>query len=53
MKTKRHQELIDDYDNIKSRHLEKLATKILKKDSKYQKLKDLGKKYRKDSDNKY
>jgi hypothetical protein len=50
MKTKRHQDLEDNYEHIKSRHLEKLATKMLKKDSKYQKLKDLGKKSRKDKD---
>ena len=50
MKTQRHQDLEDNYENIKSRHLERLATKMLKKDSKYQKLKDLGKKYRKDND---
>jgi hypothetical protein len=50
MKTPKHQELDEDYENIKSKHLEKLATKMLRKDSKYQKLKDLGKKYRKDKD---
>ena len=48
MKTKKHQDLEDNYEDIKSRHLERLATKMLKKDSKYQKLKDLGKKYKKD-----
>jgi len=39
-KKDKHQEIIKDYDKIKSRHLEKLATKMLKNDEKFQKLKN-------------
>jgi|TARA_R110000796_G_scaffold14347_1_gene46800 hypothetical protein len=39
MKNKKHKELMDDYDIQKSKHLERLATKTLKADEKYQKLK--------------
>ena len=30
MKKKKHDKIVRDYDKIKSRHLEKLASKILK-----------------------
>ena len=30
IKRKKHDRIVNDYDKIKSRHLEKLATKILK-----------------------
>jgi len=38
-KSKKHKKIINDYDKIKSRHLEKLATKILKRDEKLNNLK--------------
>ena len=40
IKHKKHDKLINDYDNQKSKHLEKLANKILKKDTKNLKLKE-------------
>ena len=40
MKIKKHNKIIDDYDEIKSRHLEKLSTKILATDKKFRKLRD-------------
>ena len=39
MKSKKHKQVLDDYDVEKSKHLERLATKTLKADEKYQKLK--------------
>ena len=39
IKRKKHDQIVNDYDKIKSRHLEKLANKILKDDEKYSKLK--------------
>jgi|TARA_R110001606_G_scaffold137925_1_gene275965 hypothetical protein len=39
IKRKKHDQIINDYDKIKSRHLEKLANKMLKDDEKYNKLK--------------
>jgi len=39
IKRKKHDRIVNDYDKIKSRHLEKLATKMLKDDEKYNKLK--------------
>jgi len=39
-KSKKHEEILRDYDKIKSRHLEKLATKMLKNDEKHQNLKN-------------
>ena len=39
MKKKKHNKIINDYDKIKSRHLEKLANKMLKDDEKNNKLK--------------
>jgi hypothetical protein len=40
MKNKKHNKIVDDYDEIKSRHLEKLATKNLAADEKFRKLRD-------------
>ena len=40
MKKKKHEKIIKDYENQKSKHLEKLASKILEKDEKLQKLKE-------------
>lgn len=36
---KRHKLIVKDYDKIKSRHLDKLASKTLDNDEKFQKLK--------------
>ena len=38
-KSKKHDAIVRDYDKIKSKHLEKLATDILKRDEKNEKLK--------------
>lgn len=37
---KKHEAIIRDYDRIKSKHLDKLASDILKKDEKNEKLKN-------------
>lgn len=39
-KSKKHNKIVDDYDKTKSRHIEKLATKMLKKDEVNSKLKE-------------
>jgi hypothetical protein len=39
-KSKKHKKIVDDYDKTKSRHIEKLATKMLKKDEVNNKLKE-------------
>ena len=39
-KNKNHNKLINDYDKQKSKHLDKLASKMLKDDEKNQKLKE-------------
>ena len=39
-KNKKHEELLRDYEAQKTRHLEKLASQILKNDEKMQKLKE-------------
>jgi hypothetical protein len=39
IKSKKHSKIVNDYDKQKSKHLEKLATKILKIDEKAEKLK--------------
>jgi len=39
IKRKKHDQIINDYDKIKSRHLEKLANKMLKDDEKNNRLK--------------
>ncbi len=36
----KHKDLVDNYKQKKSKHLERLATKILKQDEKVQNLKD-------------
>jgi|TARA_B110000483_G_C17915263_1_gene434672 hypothetical protein len=41
IKRKKHDQILNDYDKIKSRHLEKLANKMLKDDEKYNKLKSI------------
>ena len=40
MKKRKHDKLIKDYDAQKSRHLEKLAQKMLDEDEKYNKLRN-------------
>jgi len=39
MKSKKHQDIITDYDAIKAKHLEKLATQMLANDEKMNQLK--------------
>ena len=39
MKSKKHNKIVRDFDKQKSKHLEKLATELLKRDEKNQKLK--------------
>lgn len=39
-KSKLHKSIVNDYDLIKNKHLEKLASQMLKNDDKTQKLKD-------------
>ena len=39
LKHKKHNKIVNDYDKQKEKHLEKLATKILKNDEKSEKLK--------------
>jgi hypothetical protein len=39
LKNKKHNKIVKDYDKQKEKHLEKLATKILKNDEKAEKLK--------------
>ena len=39
MKNKKHNKIVNDYDKIKSKHLDKLAKKMLENDEKDQKLK--------------
>jgi len=39
LKHKKHNKIVNDYDKQKEKHLEKLATKILKNDEKTEKLK--------------
>jgi len=39
IKNKKHDKIVNDYDKIKSNHLDKLAKKMLKEDDKKQKLK--------------
>lgn len=40
MKHKKHDQIITDYNKIKAKHLERLATKMLKIDEKNEKLKN-------------
>ena len=39
MKNNKHNKIVNYYDKIKSKHLDKLATRILKDDEKKEKLK--------------
>jgi len=39
-RSKKHQDVVTDYDRIKSEHLDKLATKMLANDEKMSKLKE-------------
>jgi hypothetical protein len=39
MKNKKHNKIVKDFDKQKSKHLEKLATKMLKDDERNEKLK--------------
>jgi hypothetical protein len=39
-KNSKHDKIVNDYDKIKSKHLDKLAGKMLKDDEKNQKLKE-------------
>jgi hypothetical protein len=39
-KKKEHDNIVNNYDNIKSKHLERLATKMLANDDKMNKLKE-------------
>ena len=39
MKNKKHKKIVTDYDRQKNRHLEKLATKVLKDDENRSQLK--------------
>jgi hypothetical protein len=40
MKKQKHSDIISDYEKIKSKHLEQLASKMLKNDEKINRLKD-------------
>lgn len=40
LKKKNHDKIVKDFKNVKQNHLEKLATKTLKKDEFFQKLKE-------------
>jgi hypothetical protein len=40
MKNKKHSKIVNDYDKQKSKHLDRLATKMLDNDEKFRKLQD-------------
>jgi hypothetical protein len=40
IKKKKHEKIVNDFDNQKAKHVEKLATQMLKKDEQFQKLKE-------------
>ena len=40
MKNKKHNKIVNDYDKQKSKHLDRLATKMLDNDEKFRKLQD-------------
>ena len=40
LKRKKHDKIVNDFNKQKSRHVEKLATQMLKKDEQFQKLKE-------------
>ena len=39
---KKHDKLVNDYDNQKNKHLERLAKKMLENDEKFRKLREKG-----------
>ena len=40
LKKKKHNKIVNDFENAKQNHLEKLATKMLKRDEMFSKLKE-------------
>jgi len=40
MKSKKHEKIVKDYKNIKAKHLEKIADKMLENDEKFNKFKE-------------
>jgi len=40
LKKKKHSKIVNDFENTKQNHLEKLATKMLKRDEMFSKLKE-------------
>lgn len=40
MKKKKHDKIVKDYDKVKSKHLERLANKMLDNEEKFSKLKE-------------
>ena len=40
MKSPKHDKIVNNYKDTKNKHLEKLGTKMLKRDEKFSKLKD-------------
>jgi hypothetical protein len=42
IKNKKHSKLVNDYDNQKQKHLERLAKKMLDNDEKFSKLREKG-----------
>ena len=40
MKNKKHNKIVNDYDKQKSKHLDRLASKMLDNDEKFRKLQD-------------
>jgi len=42
IKRKKHDKLVNDYDNQKNKHLERLAKKMLENDEKFSKLREKG-----------
>ena len=41
-KRKKHDSIVNDYDNQKNKHLERLAKKMLENDEKFRKLREKG-----------
>ena len=42
IKKRKHDKLVNDYDNQKNKHLERLAKKMLENDEKFSKLREKG-----------
>jgi len=40
MKSKKHEKIVKDYKNVKAKHLEKIADKMLENNEKFNKLKE-------------